>query len=280
MNETNQVAEVGEHGSATKKPSEPLVAWMRQEVSNARENIVASIAVLQRRLTAVRQLRHLMNEHYRDVLETPDLQRIIENNTWLFGPAYETMGAEDESFTKVAKSLRDRVFGTAELDGDDVERMEDLTGAQRQADLFLARKFPTFDSSGQQIYKCIVVEIKRPAISLNKKHLRQLEDYADVIHRMPEFKSHTMHFELLLVGRQISSQASLIEHRLNELSARGDPGLVSNRPRMKLYVMSWYALLDGFELTNNFMLEKLKLKRAEFSGKTRGELVAELQTAH
>jgi hypothetical protein len=44
--------------------------------------------------------------------------------------------------------------------------------------------------------------------------------------------------------------------------------------------MNWTSLLASFELTHNFMLEKLKLKRAELVGKSKGELVAELQEAH
>jgi len=251
-----------------------------KDVAGELENIAASIEVLQRRAMAVQQMRHLMTAHYRDVLETPDLQRIIENNTWLFGPQYETLGAEDDTFAEIARKARDQVFGTSEPELADVEQADDLPGAKRQADLFLARKFPTFDSSGRQIYKCIVIEIKRPAISLNTKHLRQLEDYAEILRRLPEFKSVKMHFELILVGRQISSASVLIEDRLEELSDRGDLGLVLNRPRMKLYVMNWYSLLDSFDLTNGFMLEKLKMKRAELESKTKSQLVAELQVAH
>ena len=49
---------------------------------------------------------------------------------------------------------------------------------------------------------------------------------------------------------------------------------------MKLYVMNWCTLFDGFELTHGFMLEKLKLKRDDYSAATRQELVAEPQTEH
>jgi hypothetical protein len=49
---------------------------------------------------------------------------------------------------------------------------------------------------------------------------------------------------------------------------------------MKLYVMNWYTLLDGFELTHGFMLDKLKLKRYDYSAETREALVAELQAVH
>lgn len=243
------------------------------------ENIVSTIEILQRRQRAVQKMRYIMNEHYREVLETPDLQQIIEANTWLFGPKYETIGAEEDTFTKVAKNLRDRVVSRSQIDDDDVESLDDLKGAQRQADLFLARKFPTYDSRGQQLFKCIIVEIKRPAISLNKKHLRQLEDYADIIKKFPEFTSEKMHFELILIGRQISSSDEQIKSRLNGLIPRGELGLVADDPRMKLYVLSWYTLLDSFELSNSFMLEKLKLKRAKFDGATKEDLVAELQDA-
>lgn len=244
------------------------------------ENIVASIEVLQRRGTAVQQLRYVMNEHYREVRETPDLQKIIESNTWLFGPRYETIGAEEDTFTKVVRKMRDEVMTRNPVDIEDVDDEDDLPGAKRQTDLFLARKFPSLDSMGNKVYKCIVVEIKRPAISLNKKHLRQLEDYAEIIKRQPQFKSERMHFELVLLGRQISSADTIITSRLNAHVLRNDPGLVTEDPRMKLYVMNWYTLLDGFELTHGFMLDKLKLKRDDYSAETREALVAELQTAH
>ena len=244
------------------------------------ENIVASIEVLQRRATAVQQLRHVMNEHYREVRETPDLQKVIESNTWLFGPRYETIGAEEDTFAKVARRMRDDIMAQTALSTDDVDDEEDLPGARRQSDLFLARKFPSTDSMGNKVYRCIVVEIKRPAISLNKKHLRQLEDYADIIKRQPEFKSEKMHFELILIGRQISSADTIIPSRLSNLIARNDPGLVAEDPRMKLYVMNWYTLLDGFELTHSFMLDNLKLKRDDYTTATKEDLVAELQTEH
>lgn len=245
------------------------------------ENIVSTIEILQRRAVAVEKLRYVMNEHYRDVLETPDLQKIIENNTWLFGPKYETLGAEEDSFTKIAKKFRDEAMAQGVIDEEDVESLADLKGAQRQTDLFLARRIPTIDSIGNQIYKCLIIEIKRPAASLNKKHLRQLEDYADIIRGIPEFDADNMYFELILVGRKISSTDKYIKRELQSLSSKGEPGLVSDGdPKMKLYVLNWYTLLNSFELSNSFMLEKLKLKRSEFDGLTRQELIKDLQAEY
>ncbi|MEX3694225.1 ATP-binding protein [Paraburkholderia sp. BR14263] len=242
------------------------------------ENIVSTIEVLQRRAVAVDKLRYVMNEHYRDVLETPDLQQIIENNTWLFGPKYAILGAEEDTFTKIAKKFRDEAMAKGSINEEDVEDLIDLKGAQRQTDLFLARRTPTFDSSGKQIYKCLIIEIKRPAVSLNKKHLRQLEDYADIIRGFPEFDADNIYFELIVVGRKISSADKHIARELQSLNSKGEPGLVSDGdPKMKLYVLNWYTLLNSFELSNNFMLSKLKLKRTEFGSLSKEQLISDLQ---
>ncbi|EDX9717219.1 DNA mismatch repair protein [Salmonella enterica subsp. salamae] len=241
------------------------------------ENIISSIEELQRRRFAVEKLKLIMNEHYKEVLETPDLQKIIENNTWLFGERYETIGAEEDTFTKIAKSLRDSVYSINNIDEQDVENGEDIIGAKRQTDLFLARRMPTFDSNGNKIFRCIIIEIKRPSIALNVKHLRQLEDYAGIIKRHPEFSSQNLHFELILIGRKISSQDIEIPTRLSNYAGRGDVGLVSDDANMKRYVKNWYTIFDTFELTNSFMLEKLQMERDIIEKKSREDLVKELQ---
>lgn len=243
------------------------------------ENMIATIEVLQRRQIAVSKIRTLMNDHYLDVLETPDLQSIIENNTWLFGPGYEILGAEEDTFTKIAKQLRDKIPNIQDINQYDVDDELEVEGAKRQADLFLARRIPSINSRGETVFRCILIEIKRPSISLNVKHLRQLDDYASIIKRYPEFGSEKMYFELILVGRRISIEDTEIKSRLNNQISKNEPGLVSDDPHMKRYVHNWYTILDSFELTNNFLLEQLKLKRTEFEAKTKTELIEELQVA-
>jgi hypothetical protein len=241
------------------------------------ENIVSAIEILQTRQAAVNKLRELMNTHYKEVLETPDLQQIIENNTWLFGSKYETIGAEEDNFTKVAKNLRDKVKHINEIDDDDVESDTPVAGAARQTDLFLARKYLTHNSFGKQVYKCTIIEIKRPGIALNKKHLRQLDDYAEILLKYPEFSSELMSFELILVGRKISSSDTEIKSRMRSHIQKGEMGLVSDDERIKRYVLNWYTLLDSFDISNSFMLEKLKFKRDKFSSWTKSELIEDLQ---
>ncbi len=242
------------------------------------EHIISTIEVLQQRQIAVHKLRELMNVHYTSVLETPDLQQIIENNTWLFGSRYETIGAEEDTFTRIARNLRDTVRTINTVDSDDVEGEATLAGANKQTDLFLARKVLSFDSFGKQIYRCIVVEIKRPGISLNVKHLRQLDDYANIIKKHPEFNSELMHFELILLGRKISNVDTEIASRMKGQISRGEMGLVSDDERMKRYVLNWYTILDGFELSNAYLLQQLNLRRDNLTLLTKEELVSDLQS--
>lgn len=257
---------------------EKSVSTLANQLQHATlESIIATIEILQKRQMAAGKLRTLMNDHYREVLETPDLQKIIESNTWLFGSGYETLGAEEDTFTKIAKSLREKIPQIDAIDTNDLDDDVDVAGANRQTDLFLARKIPTVDSNGQMVYRCVIIEIKRPSISLNIKHLQQLDGYANIIKKHPEFGSKKLRFELILVGRRISGADMEIASRLNGQIARGELGLVSDDPGMKRYVMNWYTLLDSFELSTNYLLDQLKLKRSSFETSTKKQLIEELQ---
>lgn len=240
-------------------------------------NVVNTIELIQKRQTVVEQLRELMNLHYKDVLETPDLQQIIENNTWLFGPQYETLGAEETTFSSIAQALRNSIKGIQDVDADDVDEPADIEGAMRQPDLFLARRLPVLGSFGNRFYRCVIVEIKRPSLSLNIKHYRQLEDYSGIIRRHPEFSSELMRFELLLVGRKISKDDVQLQEKFVEDRAHQETGLVSTSRGMRRYVLNWYTLLDGFELSHSHLLETLKLKRDRLTSLGKDELVAALQ---
>ncbi|MFZ6710690.1 ATP-binding protein [Undibacterium sp. TC9W] len=242
------------------------------------ENIIATIEVLQRRQQAVDKLREIMNFKYKDVLETPDLQKIIENNTWLFGPKYETIGAEEDSFTKIVKDLRNALKDINQISNNDLEDGATIEGAKRQVDLFLARKMPTLDSAGNKIFKCVIIEIKRPSVALNVTHLRQLDDYAAILKKYPAFSSEKIHFELILVGRKISNADTEIGSRLSNLIHKGELGLVTDDGSSKRYVKNWFTILDEFDLSNGFMLQNLKLQRDSYTEVSETQLIDELQT--
>lgn len=255
-----------------------------QQISKSKlEYIISTIEVLQRRSDVIHKLREIMNVHYKEVLETPDLQGIIENNTWLFGNAYETIGAEEDTFTKNAYSLRNKIKGINNpLDYEDLDEEnisdEELAGARKQVDLFLARKLPCVNhATGKKFYRCIIIEIKRPSIALNRTHLTQLEDYLDILKKYPEFNSENMFFELILIGRKISSTDTMISSRIYSMKDKMEQGLILDDDRFKCYVKNWYTILDEFELLNGYLLDNLKMKREALGNFTARDLVSDLQ---
>lgn len=240
------------------------------------ENIISTIEVLQKRQIAIQQMREVMENRYSEVSETPDLQKIIENNTWLFGAQYSILGAEEDSFTKISKKLRDTVKDIDVVSEQDIEDGTSITGVNRQVDLFMARKVPGFDSKGKLIFKCVVIEIKRPGLSLNKKHLQQLEDYAEIISKHAAFSGEKMRFELILIGRKISKDDYQIQNRIDGLKHNSEVGLVSDG-RIKCYVRDWFSIFDEFDLSNDYLLENLNSKLDDISENSTKEIISDLK---
>ncbi|MDV5167428.1 ATP-binding protein [Photobacterium rosenbergii] len=263
---------------------EKLSTLSNQLSKTSLENVIATIEVLQKRDMAVYKLRELMVRHYKEVLETPDLQQIIEKNTWLFGNQYSLIGAEEADFQKIAVELRNHVKGINTLDEEDFEHKDleeglNVEGVRRQVDLFLARKMMAFDSSNRPYFKCTIIEIKKPSVALNRKHLNQIKDYARIIAQHVGFSDQKMKFELILVGRKVSDSDYDIPSALETAEEKNEPGLVfsQDKGRIKGFVKTWATIFDEFELSNHYLLEKLKLKRDSLEGETSVSLVSTLQ---
>lgn len=243
-------------------------------------NIVQTIERLQKRELAVSRIDEIMRNHYNATLETPDLQGVIEANTWLFGNQYETIGAEEDTFTVIAKNLRDTMKGINELDESDIDEGATVDGANRQVDLFLVRKQMQFDSANHQPYfKCVIIEIKRPSVALNKKHLRQIDDYAEIIEKSANFNGIRTRYEIILVGRKISNDDVAIRNQLQGFSDKNDPGLVGTGT-VKKYVKTWKTIIEEFGIANNFLLTALQTQRESVEC-SRDELLTSLhETTH
>lgn len=248
------------------------------------ENIISTIEVLQKREFAVHKLREIMVRYYKEVLETPDLQGIIESNTWLFGDKYTTLGAEEDDFQKTSAALRSYVKGIDVIDEDDFESTDiedglNIEGVRRQVDLFLARKKMGFNSRGESYFQCTIIEIKRPSVALNEKHLKQIKDYARIISEHSGFSMEKMRFEIILVGRKISNKDFDITAALDTAEANNEPGLVfsTRENRIKGYVKTWGTIFAEFDLSNSYLLEKLQTRRGSLENKSSQQLVSELQ---
>lgn len=277
-NENNELYDV--LGSILELDSKSLNDLQAQINKSSLQNIISTIETLQRRESAVQKLKEIIVNRYREVTETPDLQLVIENNTWLFGNKYSLLGAEEDDFQKVAYNLRNYIEGVDvlaldDLDIEDVSSGLSVEGVRRQVDLFLARKKIDFNSRGESIFQCTIIEIKRPSVALNAKHFQQLKNYAKIILNHAGFSMENMRFELILVGRKISSADFEINAALETAESKNEPGLVFEvkNGRIKGFVKTWGTIFSEFDIANHYLLNKLKLKREFLDKETAKDLI-------
>lgn len=147
---------------------------------------------------------------------------------------------------------------------EDVEDISHIDGVRGQVDLFLAGRIPKTDYDGTKYFHCVVIEIKRPGIALNYKHLSQLDRYASILAKNPEFNGDNTRIDLILVGRKISGSDTSIKARLETCRDKQDPGLVT-AGKIKSYVKTWETICEEFELSNDFLLKKLETRKASLS---------------
>ncbi len=239
-------------------------------------NIIQTIETLQKRELTIQRISEIMRNHYKKILETPDLQKVIEANTWLFGNQYEVIGAEEDTFTRIAYNLRNTVPEINTIVESDVDDGATLEGANRQVDLFLVRKTKQFDSMNQPYFRCVIIEIKRPSIALSKRHLRQVDDYAEILSRDPDFSGANTKYEIILVGRKISDKDFAIRDKLRDLMDKNEPGLIGSGP-IKRYVKTWRTIIEEFKISNDYLLSALQTQRDALENESREDLLRELQ---
>ncbi len=111
--------------------------------------------IVRGRIEIIRQFETMIRER---VPEKPDMQDFVKLHPWLLDPAWDPLRHE--------RSL-DKVI--AEDIGVDLDTEE----GRRRIDFF------TLADAGV----AVVVEVKRPGIHLDRTHIRQLEDYVNVLRR-------------------------------------------------------------------------------------------------
>jgi len=245
------------------------------------DHIISTIEVLTKRSDTIEKLKYLFEMFSKDTKETPDLQKIIENNFWLFGAQYEIIGAEEDDFQKTSEKLLRTITNKDQIEIEDLVNSNlSLENIRCQTDLFLARKMITYTEEIGSHFKCTVIEIKRPSTVLNEKHLRQIEKYAAVINKHTGFNDPDMTFDIILVGCKISTDDYIIKQRLKDNRGKGHKGLVFGaESRIRGYVRTWAEIFNEFDITHKHLIIQLRNQRVKIESPTKDELVSDLQNS-
>ncbi|MEX2138501.1 MAG: ATP-binding protein [Pirellulales bacterium] len=144
----------------------------------------------------------LFGEHHKTLNEPRQLHPILANELWLFGEQYQ-LGVDEQSL-KNTLLTHIKLLGREEV-VTDVASVKDLDGRDRYLDLLLYRQFPTMREGH---FEHLVVELKRPSITLGKKEIGQIEEYAFAVNDDQRFDKEQTQWNFVLIGNDLDPFAT------------------------------------------------------------------------
>jgi hypothetical protein len=184
------------------------------------------------------------------VLERRQLHRILANETWVFGEEYALL-ADDESL-RTALQRHIKLLERDDLNPQALaEQVADPSGrSQSIVDLMLARAVP-LDAKRREH---LVVELKRPSVTIGSAELQQVKDYAIAVARDPRFDKTDVEWDFVAVSTELGG--TVIE---DASQPQLPPGQVASYldGRVRVWAKTWGQIIDDAEHRLKFVRRHL-----------------------
>ena len=227
---------------AEKKGLEDLL--QRKEVGRA----IKLTSLVRERLAHIEVLKKMVFDMRKETLEVQHLQKFLEEDgLWIFSEEYE-LGLVEASLTSVLREIlqENRV---EDLEVDPVLNVN--TGKSGRVDILFTRYIPGRKPGTKS---CLLVELKRPAVVISERHVRQVDDYLLSLMKRVEYLDGRF-FDCWLVGSEIDEAylASLLDEQRQSR-------VVQERSRGRIVIKTWAELLDEAECKMRFLQDDLDSK--------------------
>ena len=217
------------------------------------ENIIESTKFIENRYRVIETLKHIVFELEKYANERDHIQKIIENNYWIFGEQYN-LATSDQTLYKSLEEYNYILYGAK----DATAKLSEEEEANRRMDIFLCSSRRDTTSMETQIEENIVVELKAPKIKLNKKVYRQIDDYMDSIRSKPQFNSTYRQWKFIAVCKSVDDY---IKSLYSSFKDKNKHGLVHQNDNYEIYAFTWDDVFKSFDLRHSFILDKLKYNK-------------------
>ena len=187
------------------------------------------------------------------IKERCHLQKIVEGHTWIFGKQYDVMGS-DSSF-KTLLPIISRVVCNPNCPQSSAATDASLRDIP---DLYL---MCTKWNVGANYHQHLIIEMKRPSVTIGSEHVNQLKRYATEIVRHPMFsqQSESHRFTFILVSSNVSEALRRIDYQAgDELGMIGRPQGLGHPT--ELWALRWSDLLDKRTEEMSFLKDKITLQ--------------------
>jgi len=217
--------------------------------------IVSLVKLLKSRFNTVMALKTLVYDLEKYTNERDHIQKIIENNYWLFGEQYHLVSA-DKNF----EILLNNYLSFIENKKTDYKKITTKSKLKRP-DIFIARKNDIPDPSNDEftIEENIIIELKRPSIVIGKKQYDQIEEYIRIIIKEPKFSSETRNWKLILLGKDVDEW---IRDKYDSQKGKGKKFLVESIKNYEIYALKWDDLFRIFDMKHKHLISKLEFKNS------------------
>ena len=196
-------------------------------------NVLSTLKEIDHRLYVIDCLKCLISEHEEDTLEVKHIQKILDDNFWIFGEQFRlfssTEGALKTVLVKYAKDI---------LKIQDPNLENSPTG---EVDLFLTKT----EQMGETRQNNIIVELKRASKKLGQKEYDQIENYMYKISDESLCNGENQYWEFYLIGRDYDYRiADKIDSAKNHGEKLKGLCLNINDGKYKIYVRKWSDILE------------------------------------
>jgi hypothetical protein len=135
-------------------------------------------------------------------------------------------------------------------------------------DSFMGRVVPNADRQHREF---LLIELKRPSLSVGRREIDQLEDYVTAMVSQPDFINTSTFWNFYLVT---SEYDEIVKERVTQKDR--PVGLFLDKPNHRVWVKTWAQLIRDCESRLDFIQEKLQI---DVSGEEILERIAQLKAS-
>ncbi|MEJ2862153.1 ATP-binding protein [Actinomycetospora flava] len=216
-------------------------------------NVIAAATTVTDRLKFVGGLRKILAdpELRRDFREVDQLHPLIARNLWIFGEEW-TLARTEVGLTGVLKSHLGLLGGETELEVD-LEAVRRDDGRSGRVDVLLFR-----GRGDEEFTERLVVELKRPTVTVGRDELEQIKSYARAIVDDPQYSGTKCRWQFILVTYNY-------DHRIHrDINERERPrGLADDQEEYQVWVKTWGELFDTAERKLKFFRDQLEYEATD-----------------
>ena len=233
---------------------EERVQFAKTLRSTSISNINRVVTMMRNRLEVIECLKTLVYDLGKFTNERDHIQKIIEQNYWIFGESYHLASA-DVTFERALSNYLYILDGKSQPDKTPIENQE----ANRRPDIFMCRNHKVNDAkSSSMLEENIIVELKRPSVKIGITQYRQIEDYLPLIKNEPKFNSQSRLWKFYVVSAVIDDD---IKSKYETFKNQNKRYLVNFEGNYEIYALSWDDVFQEFYYKHDYMLSKFSFSQ-------------------